>query len=86
MKHFILSLLTVIISISPFAQVRVCPSVINLNQIQTQDPDRYQRFMNLETFTANYIVNHGSIGARLINPDGIITIPVAVHVLHRGRL
>lgn len=41
--------------------------------------------MNLEAFTSNYIANQSSQSQRLINPDGIITIPVVVHVLHRGE-
>lgn len=53
--------------------------------MQTQDPTRYQRFMDLETFTANFVANQESPNQRLINQNGIITIPVVVHVLHRGE-
>jgi hypothetical protein len=53
--------------------------------MQTQDPARYQRFMNLENFTANYIANQNNPNQRLIDPNGIIIIPVVVHVLHRGE-
>jgi hypothetical protein len=72
------------LALSANAQIS-CPSIIDLTQMQTQDPARYQRFMDLETFTANYIVNQNNPDQRLINPNGIITIPVVVHVLHRGE-
>lgn len=85
MKHLSLILLAALISAEAFTQVRVCPSVINLTQMQVQNPARYQRFMNLETFTTNYIANQNNPNQRLINPNGIITIPVVVHVLHRGE-
>jgi hypothetical protein len=41
--------------------------------------------MNLEAFTANYIANQNGGNQRLINVNGIITIPVVVHVLHCGE-
>ncbi len=51
--------------------------------MHAQDPARYQRFANLEAFTANFIANQS--GQRLINQNGVIVIPVVVHVLHRGE-
>jgi hypothetical protein len=53
--------------------------------MQTQDPARYQRFTDLETFTANFIANQSNNVGRLINENGIITIPVVFHILHRGE-
>ena len=43
------------------------------------------RFMNLETFTSNYINNQSGASYRLADPNGIIIIPVVVHVLHRNE-
>lgn len=53
--------------------------------MQTQNPARYQRFMNLETFTTNYINNQSGANFRLADPNGLIVIPVVVHVLHRNE-
>lgn len=84
MKQILSIIFTLCISTILLAQ-RNCPSVIDLVQMQSQDPARYQRFMDLETFTANYLSNQSNINQRLINQNGIITIPVVVHVLHRGE-
>jgi len=84
MKHILAILIFFCTTSILFAQ-RNCPSIIDLVQMQTQDPARYQRFMDLETFTANYITNQGGPIQRLINQNGVITIPVVVHVLHRGE-
>jgi hypothetical protein len=83
---FITSLfIAILFSLSAIGQGRNCPSIVDLTQMQTQDPARYQRFMNLENFTANYIANQNNPNQRLIDPNGIIIIPVVVHVLHRGE-
>ena len=50
--------------------------------MQTEDTDRYQRFMDLETFTANYSANQNNTNGRLANPNGIFIIFVFVHILH----
>ena len=50
--------------------------------MQTNALARYQRFFDLETFTANYV----SANQRLIDPNGTIIIPVVVHILHRGEV
>lgn len=82
MKQILSLLFFISLSATLFGQSRNCPSVIDLAQMQAQDPARYQRFMDLETFTSNYVANQGNPNQRLINPNGIITIPVVVHVLH----
>ena len=63
----------------------ICPTSANLTQMQIEDPQGYQRFMDLEAFTANFIANQGGSNQRLINQNGLIVIPVVVHVLHRGE-
>lgn len=67
MKKIILSLFSMCFTTLLFAQAVICPSIIDLAQMQAQDPARYQRFMDLETFTANYIANQSSPNQRLIN-------------------
>ena len=64
-----------------------CGSIFNPQVIQTSDPNRYNRYVQLEQFTANYIasMNNGIKTGRLINPNSTITIPVVVHVLHNGE-
>jgi hypothetical protein len=84
---FILTFLLQIISIIAKAQIE-CGSTFNPQVIQNSDPDRYNRYLQLEQFTANYIASlnkGGNINGRLINPNSTIIIPVVVHVLHNGE-
>ncbi len=55
--------------------------------MQQNDSARYQRFMQLEAFTQQFIANGGNIegAGRIIDPNGVITIPVVFHVLHRNE-
>lgn len=85
MKNSLLTLLICIAAIFSFAQSRNCPTSIDFNTMQTQEPARYQRFMNLQSFTTNYINNQSGASYRLADPNGIIIIPVVVHVLHRNE-
>lgn len=64
------------------AQDTICASKVDLNWLQINAPDRYQRFIDLENFTATHL---NGANARLINNNGLIIIPVVVHVLHRGE-
>ena len=82
LKSFKLSLLFLSATIFANAQDTRCPITADLAWMQTHAPDRYQRFINLENFTANYVNQN----ARLINGNGLIVIPVVVHVLHRGEI
>ncbi len=65
----------------------ICGSELNLPLIQQNNPARYNRILQLEQHTQNYInsVNNGNNSARLLNPNATIIIPVVVHVLHRGE-
>jgi hypothetical protein len=58
---------------------------LDLNSMQIQNPARYQRFVYLESFTTNYINNQSGASYRLADPNGIIIIPVVVHVLNRNE-
>lgn len=60
-----------------------CGSTLDLSNMQANEPERYQRFMNLENFTATFSSSQNNV--RLINQNGLIIIPVVVHVLHRGE-
>jgi Pregnancy-associated plasma protein-A/Secretion system C-terminal sorting domain len=82
-KITLLSIMIVLTAIS-YSQ-RVCPTSLDLTLMQQQDPARYTRFMNFENFIATTIANQGGTSQRLINANGIITIPVVVHVLHDGE-
>jgi len=84
MRPLLIFLLFLSVSINTLAQ-RNCPTIADLPQMQLNDPARYQQFMNLETFTANYVSNQNGVHQRLINPNGVIVIPVVVHILHRGE-
>jgi hypothetical protein len=62
-----------------------CKTFPDYNWLQTNAPNRFQRFMDLEAFTASYINNQGQGNNRLINGSGLIIIPVVVHILHYGE-
>jgi hypothetical protein len=90
MKKTLLAFVLLITILNGYSQNRVCWSSIDLVAMQQQDTARYRRFIDLETFTQNYIATGGASdagagGQRLSNPNGLIRIPVVVHVLHRGE-
>lgn len=63
----------------------LCPTTVDLDSMEQQDPERYTRFRNVENFISTTIANQNGTNQRLINANGIITIPIVVHVLHRGE-
>ncbi len=85
MKKLILYLNFMTVTLLSLAQSRNCPMSINLNAMRTQDRARYQRFINLENFTTNFINNRSKASYRLADPNGVIIIPVVVHILHRNE-
>lgn len=90
MKKIIFTTALFITMLHVYSQNRVCWNSIDFAAMQQQDTARYRRFMDLETFIQNFIATGGasdvgSGGQRLSNPNGIIRIPVIVHVLHRGE-
>lgn len=86
MKKYLLIIASPILLLAKESQGQsTCASVFNPQVIQTSDPGRYNRYMQLEQFTANYIAslsNNQMEAGRLINPNSTIIIPVVVHVLH----
>lgn len=85
MLFFIVGLVLFTISNSKGQDLR-CNTTADYNWLQVNATDRYQRFIELENFTNNYIGNQGQASNRLINGTGLIIIPVVVHVLHHGEL
>src|SRR5688572_14225741 len=88
-KHLllILAFLLQTVSITAIAQT-ICGTTFNPEEVQKIDPGRYNRFMQLEQFTAEYkksLKNGPAINGRLINANSTIIIPVVVHVLHNGE-
>jgi hypothetical protein len=80
-KYFVMFALSVI-TIKTNAQDTICSSKVNLPWLQTNAPDRYQRFIDLENFIATHL---NGANARLINNNGLVIVPVVVHILHRGE-
>jgi hypothetical protein len=84
MKRISIFTIMILFATISFSQ-RVCPTSVDLTLMQQQAPARYTRFINLENFIATTIANQGTTSQRLINVNGLITIPVVVHVLHDGE-
>lgn len=89
MKKYFLLFLGLLFFISIVSQAQIdCGSSFNPQLIQSSNPSRYNRYIQLEQFTANYVSslnNNKTEAGRLINPNSTIIIPVIVHVLHRGE-
>lgn len=54
---FLAMVLLCLVMTSLKAQVDPCGSSVDLQWLQTNAPDRYQRFMDLESFTSNFIAS-----------------------------
>lgn len=86
MKSIKIIIAIILISITNLkAQLRECSSVLDYQQMQTFENARYQNFINLDNLIANNISIQSQTNQRLINPNGLITIPVVVHVLNCGE-
>jgi hypothetical protein len=83
LKH--LWVLILLFSLCSNSQYVRCKTSVDYDWLQSNAPDRYQRFIDLENFTTNYINGQIQGNNRLINNSGIIIIPVVVHVLHHGE-
>lgn len=60
-----------------------CPTVLNLESIQKNDPARYERILQMEEHLEHYIEALDEGIARSV--PAVIRIPVVVHVLHNGE-
>ncbi len=85
MKHITILCSMLLFSMLTIAQKRNCPSNFDLNTMKSQEPARYQRYIDLENFTSRFASGIGNAGERLSDLNGVITIPVVVHVLHQGE-
>jgi hypothetical protein len=72
------------ISIDTNAQKR-CGNDFNLNSIKQNDPIRYQEILRIEKQTQDYVNKMKNTVARLIDENGTITIPIVIHVIHKGE-
>jgi hypothetical protein len=66
------------------AQKPRCNGSIDYNWLQTNEPAIYQQHINIENFINNYINNQGQNSNRLINGNGLIIIPIVVHILYNN--
>lgn len=84
-KFFVFTVL--LIASKSFSQgfTNRCGTIADMNLIQTNTPNVYQSYLDIEAFTANYITNQTQTNSRLINGAGLIVIPVVIHVLHNGE-
>ncbi|MFC4230984.1 M43 family zinc metalloprotease [Parasediminibacterium paludis] len=87
MQTAIKFLLGLLIFTSTLQAQEQCGSVFNPQTVQSNDPNRYNRYQQLEQHIASYIssINNTNPNERLINPNSTIIIPVVVHVLHNGE-
>ena len=69
------------ITITQVNAQRTCGSIMNLSDIQQNDPTRYQRIMQIERHTERYVNRVRGASSH----ETVITIPVVVHVLHTGQ-
>jgi hypothetical protein len=58
------------------AQTNECSSKLDLDNIQQLNPASYQRILNLEQHTQNFINNQNNSAARLTNANATIIIPI----------
>lgn len=75
------------ISVVLFVSLRLnaqgqCGTRLDLSWIQNNDPALYQRIQDLENQTNAYANSQNLNSSRLINSNGLIIIPVVVHVLY----
>ncbi len=76
----LISFLILLIGNDLFAQ-RTCGSELSMEAIKRNDPERYQRLLQLEQQVAKFS-EQKTLG---LLSSHIITIPVVVHVLHTGQ-
>jgi hypothetical protein len=65
-----------------------CGTVFDLENLRRTNHAAYKEYVRIEKFTNEYRkkqLNNPNPDARLIDENGIITIPIVFHVLHRGE-
>ncbi|MBL7702787.1 MAG: T9SS type A sorting domain-containing protein [Ferruginibacter sp.] len=78
---------SLILSFYGKAQSPQCGSSLNIQQLQSGNKERFDRFMALEAHTQNYIktIKENNSENILSNPNATIVIPVVVHILDNGN-
>lgn len=66
------------------SQTSGCNSRLDYAHVQANDPVMYQHFLDIDNFIAQYASGGGANG-RIVNQNGLIVIPVVVHILHNGE-
>ena len=57
-----------------------------MKKLKRDNPTQYQEFLRIEKLTEAYRTKMASNpNARLIDENGVITIPIVFHVLHKGE-
>jgi hypothetical protein len=65
---------------------QTCGTISNIEQLRRTNHEAYKEHLRIEKLTAEYQQKMAnSANARLIDQNGVITIPVVFHVLHRGE-
>ena len=65
---------------------QVCGNTFNLETLRRTNSNVYQEHIRIEKIIVDYqklLINNAN--ARLINDNGVITIPVVFHILHKGE-
>jgi Pregnancy-associated plasma protein-A len=77
---------TLIIGFKFIAYSQDCGNDFDLKKLKHENPKAYQEFLRIEKLTEDYVMRmKGASNQRLIDPNGTITIPLVIHVLHLGE-
>ena len=81
----ILPFLILIVSMDTI-KAQDCGTNFDLKKLKRDNPTAYQEFLRIEKLTEDYVKRmKGTSIERLIDQNGIITVPVVIHVLHLGE-
>ena len=81
----ILPFLILIVSIDT-VKAQDCVSNFDLKKLKQTDPKSYQEYLRLEKIISDYRQRMtANPNERLIDENGLITIPLVFHVIHRGE-
>ncbi len=81
----ILPFLILIVSLDTI-KAQDCGTNIFLKKLKKNDPKSYQEYLRLEKIISDYRQRMtGNPNERLIDENGLITIPLVFHVIHRGE-
>jgi hypothetical protein len=82
---FMLPLLILTVSVNTI-EAQDCGSNFDLKKLKQTNPKSYQEYLRLEKIISDYRQRMtANPNARLIDENGLITIPLVFHVIHRGE-